>query len=252
MFEIGGEGYSKLTYEEASKVFNAVTEFGGIGAVGFEKNTQVIKYLRGNGSNLDGVTEEEIDKIYTQMRPDDGATYKHIVHYDLGSSVPALVGPQTHKKVIYLNVLTKKVNIDRVIYNSCAGSSIFDLAVLAQILSDEKRKIPVDVHLADPLTRIQAEKLGILYELGLSGVMIDVKHSCGPCMGQGAFVKKGETVLSTNNRNYPGRMGDENAKVYLSSSIVAALTAKLGRVPSLDEVKRAEASVFRARELVYS
>jgi aconitate hydratase 2/2-methylisocitrate dehydratase len=53
-------------------------------------------------------------------------------------------------------------------------------------------------------------------------------------MGNQARVKDNATVVSTSTRNFPGRMGD-NANVYLSSSEVAAITAKLGHIPSVNE-----------------
>ncbi len=63
-------------------------------------------------------------------------------------------------------------------------------------------------------------------------------------------MRAGERVLSTNNRNYRGRMGDETAEVWLASAPVAALTAILGRVPSFDEIKQAEAPIRRAKSNV--
>jgi 3-isopropylmalate/(R)-2-methylmalate dehydratase large subunit len=252
VFEIGGEGFSRLDYDEAAKVFNMVTEFGGIGAVGVTFNPQVYAYLHKRGTMLADYAEADIAKLIHKIGPDDEATYRADITFDLGSSKPCLVGPATHKRVIFIEEMSQPIAIDRVIYNSCAGSSLFDLSVLAAVLSNEARPIPVDIHLTDPLTRMQAEECGLLYELEQSGVRIDTTHSCGPCMGMGAKVGNGETVVSTNNRNYPGRMGDEQGVVYLGSSVVAALTAKLGRTPTIGEVVAVEGRIYQAREKLRS
>jgi 3-isopropylmalate/(R)-2-methylmalate dehydratase large subunit len=252
VFEIGGPGYQQLGFEEAAKIFNTVTEFGGIGAIGVDPNPQVIDYLRRHGSGLTALSDSEITDIFQVTQPDEGAHYEAIIRFDLNDSKPCIAGPDSHKVIRFIQDMETSEHFDRVIYNSCAGSSILDLAVLATLLSSESRTIPIDIHLADPLTRIQAKELGLFYELQQSGVNIDLTHSCGPCMGQGAAVKKGEKVLSTNNRNYPGRMGHAQATVFLASGVVAALTGKLGRSPTLAEVKMAEPLVYQAREKVHS
>ena len=50
-------------------------------------------------------------------------------------------------------------------------------------------------------------------------------------MGNQAQVKEGATVFSTSTRNFPNRLG-KNANVYLGSAELAAICAKLGRIPT--------------------
>jgi aconitate hydratase 2/2-methylisocitrate dehydratase len=61
---------------------------------------------------------------------------------------------------------------------------------------------------------------------------------CSLCMGNQARVRDGATVVSTSTRNFPNRMGT-NARVYLASAEVAALSAKLGRLPTAEEYRGA-------------
>ena len=83
MVEIGGEGYAKLPFVEAAKIFNAVTEFGGIGAIGTTLNPQVIAYLRKYGSNLDGISDRKIQRIFDSIQPDEGAIYDDVISFDI-------------------------------------------------------------------------------------------------------------------------------------------------------------------------
>lgn len=251
LFEISGGGYRALPFTEAAKIFNAVTEWGGKGAIGVEFNSQIADYLKHYGRNLIQTDTEDIERIFASLRPDEGAEYDTQIRFDLGDTIPAIVGPHKHKLVKPVDKLSQPLVFDRIIYNSCAGSTILDLEILSQVLGEKSAATHVDVHLADPLTRIQAQRLGTLERLAQAGVNVDHRHSCGPCMGQGASVQKGERVLATSNRNYPGRMGHPESEVYLSSSSVAAVVAKLGRAPNLRELQSFGRKITEAKERVY-
>src|SRR5439155_18931330 len=57
---------------------------------------------------------------------------------------------------------------------------------------------------------------------------------CSLCMGNQAQVREGATVVSTSTRNFPNRLG-KNANVFLASAELAAITSKLGRIPTVEE-----------------
>jgi aconitate hydratase 2/2-methylisocitrate dehydratase len=74
---------------------------------------------------------------------------------------------------------------------------------------------------------------------------------CSLCMGNQARVAEGSTVVSTSTRNFPNRLGD-GANVYLASAEIAAVSAKLGYIPTMEEyleamqeVKSNESSVYQ-------
>jgi 3-isopropylmalate/(R)-2-methylmalate dehydratase large subunit len=63
--------------------------------------------------------------------------------------------------------------------------------------------------------------------------------TCGPCLGgHMGVLAEGETALATTNRNFRGRMGHPDSKVYLSNPEVAAASAVAGRIIHPAEVAR--------------
>ena len=80
---------------------------------------------------------------------------------------------------------------------------------------------------------------GTLLTLQRAGAVLGTP-GCGPCMGrhQGVLAP-GEVCVSTSNRNFIGRMGDKDARVFLASPAVAAATAVLGHIALPEDVRAA-------------
>jgi 3-isopropylmalate/(R)-2-methylmalate dehydratase large subunit len=83
---------------------------------------------------------------------------------------------------------------------------------------------------------LELEGDGTLSDLvGLGGVL--TTPGCGPCCGtSGPIPGDGMTVLSTANRNFKARMGNETASIYLSSPAVCAVSAVKGHITDPREV----------------
>lgn len=122
-------------------------------------------------------------------------------------------------------------SIDQVFIGSCASGRLSDLRDAAELLEGEK--IYPDVRLlVSPASKYileRALKEGLIKELVHAGAVI-LNPSCGPCPGidKGLLVE-GETCIATQNRNYPGRMGE--GEVYLANAKVCALSALEGKIP---------------------
>jgi aconitate hydratase 2/2-methylisocitrate dehydratase len=100
---------------------------------------------------------------------------------------------------------------------------------------DGQSDIPTRLWIAPP-TRMDALILseeGYYSVLGKSGARMEMP-GCSLCMGNQAQVRKGSTAISTSTRNFPNRLGIDT-QVYLSSAELAAISALLGKIPSVAE-----------------
>jgi aconitate hydratase 2/2-methylisocitrate dehydratase len=123
--------------------------------------------------------------------------------------------------------------IDEVFIGSCM-TNIGHFRAASKLL-EGKRDIPVKLWVAPP-TKMDAKQLteeGHYGVLGTAGARMEMP-GCSLCMGNQAQVKEGATVFSTSTRNFPNRLG-KNSNVYLGSAELAAICARLGRIPSKDE-----------------
>jgi 3-isopropylmalate/(R)-2-methylmalate dehydratase large subunit len=112
------------------------------------------------------------------------------------------------------------------------GAKIEDLRMAAEVLAG--RRIAPGVRLliapASAKTTELAAREGVLATLMAAGAVL-LPSGCGACAGMGAgLLAAGETCISSTNRNFKGRMGHNEARVYLGSPYSVAAAAVAGRI----------------------
>ncbi len=125
-------------------------------------------------------------------------------------------------------------SIDQVFIGSCASGRMTDLRKAANVLKGKRIHPDVRLLVSPASKRIMMKALdeGIIEELVRAGAVI-LNTSCGPCPGiDKGLMAEGERCLTTQNRNYAGRMG--KGKIFIANSEVCALSAVQG-VISLPE-----------------
>src|SRR5439155_13154573 len=70
---------------------------------------------------------------------------------------------------------------------------------------------------------------GLYSDLLAAGARI-LEPACGPCIGMGQAPAAGAVSVRTFNRNFPGRSGTADDRVYLCSPATAAATALRGAI----------------------
>ena len=130
------------------------------------------------------------------------------------------------------------IKINQVVIGSCTNGRLEDIKMAAEILKG--RKVHPDVRLiVFPATQeIILKSIELGYYQTLIGANAAVSTpTCGPCLGGHCGVlAQGEVCISTTNRNFIGRMGHTDSKIYLASPYTAAASAVLGRIGSVEEL----------------
>jgi len=126
----------------------------------------------------------------------------------------------------------KEINIDQVVIGSCTNGRIEDFRAAAKIMGD--RPVHPDMRLiVTPATPQIAKSLvteGLAEQFLEAGAVI-TPSTCGVCIGgHMGVLAEGEIGLFTTNRNFRGRNGHPDSKVYLAGPEVAAATALTGRI----------------------
>ena len=124
------------------------------------------------------------------------------------------------------------VAIDQAYIGACVGAKLDDLRMAAAILKGRRVAKGVRLLVAPASSAITAKAA----EEGVLGALLDagatlMPSGCGACAGMGAgILAAGETCISTTNRNFKGRMGHDEAFVYLGSAYSVAAAAVAGRI----------------------
>ncbi len=169
--------------------------------------------------------------------PDADAVYTREIEIDCASLTPRMSVPSYVDNVETVSSLRGQ-RVDQVFIGTCTNGRLEDLQVAAAILKGQK----VAAHTRLLVIPASSEVLEAAMQDGTLLTIIQAGGTlstpgCGPCMGrhQGVLAP-GEVCVSTSNRNFIGRMGDKDAKIYLASPAVAAATAIMGSIALPEDV----------------
>jgi 3-isopropylmalate/(R)-2-methylmalate dehydratase large subunit len=189
----------------------------------------------------DSITEQYVSarakRPYKFYRSDPEAAYEAVYEWDLSNLEPVVAQPHSPQNVIQVTEIPP-TPIDQAVIGSCTNGRLEDLRLAAQVMKGRKVARGVRCLVIPATQRIYLEAM----EEGLLEIFIKAEAAvstptCGPCLGgHMGILAPGESAVATTNRNFVGRMGHVESKVYLANPAVAAASAILGRIAHPEEV----------------
>ncbi|TFH14555.1 3-isopropylmalate dehydratase large subunit [Candidatus Bathyarchaeota archaeon] len=221
--EFTGPVVSALPMDERLTLCNMMVEMGAK-ATYIQPDEVTYSYLKEHGWTEFPILETDRDYRYSE---------EHI--FDVTLLKPQIALPGSVDYVADLSSHLGK-HVDQVFIGTCTGGRYNDIAVAAKILKGKRVAPGVRMIVIPASKKILARLVddGLFTDLLESGAVFSTP-GCGPCLGAHAgVIAEGEICLSTSSRNFPGRMGSADAKVYLCSPATAAASALTGMIESAE------------------
>jgi aconitate hydratase len=218
VFEYAGPGVATLSVPERATITNMGAELGATSSI-FPADARSKEFLSKMGRARD----------FRPLAADKDAAYDETIRIDLSKLKPLAACPHMPDQVVPVAKLAG-LSVDQVAIGSCTNSSYADLKAAALILKG--RRIPASVDLL--VSPGSKQVLKLLADEGLLDAFLDagarvLECACGPCIGMGGSPVSGGVSVRTFNRNFEGRSGTQDAKVYLVGAETAAQIALAGK-----------------------
>ncbi len=224
--EYGGEGVKTLSVPERATITNMGAELGATTSI-FPSDEITCEFMKAQSR----------EKDWVELLPDADAEYDRVIDIDLSTLKPLAAMPHMPDNVKSISEIGK-IKVDQVLIGSCTNSSLLDMMKVAKILKGKKVNPNVSLGIAPGSKQV-------LNMLALNGALADMidagarilESACGPCIGMGQSPCSSGVSLRTFNRNFEGRSGTADGKVYLVSPETAAASAITGVLTDPTELK---------------
>jgi len=217
--EIGGDALRLLSMDGRMTICNLTTEVGAKCGI-MEADETTIAWLKERGVNDP-----------RPVAPDKDAVYERTVTIDVSRLEPQVARPHAVDNVAPVTDVAG-TPIRQAFIGTCTNGRVGDFAAAAAVLKG-KTVAPGVLLICAPGSRailLECLEKGYIRTLVESGACV-TNPGCGPCVGTHQGVPSdGENVISTANRNFKGRMGNQNSFIYLASPATVAASAIEGKI----------------------
>lgn len=219
VLEYGGDGIRMLTVPERSTITNMGAELGVTTSI-FPSDEMTRSFFAAQAREAD----------WQEIVSDADASYAEVIDIDLAAIEPNVALPHSPDNVCKVRE-AGDIKAQQVLIGSCTNSSFQDLMIVAGMLKGKR----VHPEVSFGVVAGSRQVLRMIAENGALNTIIDsgariLESSCGFCAGYGQSPPSGAVSVRTNNRNFEGRSGTKDAKVYLVSPQVAVATALNGKL----------------------
>jgi len=215
--EFNGEAVESMTLASRMVLTNMVAEMGAKTGLVDTKGLQ-------------------LDYPFEHQHVDESSNFRAKFTFDVSEIRPQIAKPHSPDNVVPIDELIG-TKIDAAFIGSCTNSRLEDLRSAAEVLRGQKLAVRLIIAPASKAVFDTALADGTIQTLTDAGAVF-ITSGCGPCVGTHLGVPgDGETVISSTNRNFQGRMGNPKSNIYLASPAVVAAAAMAGEIVDPEKIK---------------
>ncbi|HMN03239.1 aconitate hydratase [Geobacter anodireducens] len=219
IIEYYGPGVATLSATDRAIIGNMGAELGATTSL-FPSDHRTREFLEAQGRA----------EVWQELAADPDAAYDEYEEIDLATVEPLIACPSSPDNVVRVADI-EGLKVDQVLVGSSANSAFRDLMTVCRILDGRRVASHVSFNV-NPGSRQVLENVadqGGIMMLLLAGAQIH-QPGCLGCIGMGQAPGTGQVSLRTFPRNFPGRSGTKNDRVYLCSPETAAAAGIFGMV----------------------
>lgn len=217
--ELVGAGMRYISMEGRMTMCNMGVEMGAKATI-VPPDDLTKRYLSGRAKDT-----------YKPVYADADATYVEEHTYDVRNLEPQVACPHRVDDVRPVREV-EGMEIDQAFLGSCTNARLEDLIEAARLIKGRRVSKGVRM-LVVPASReiyLEALRRGILSIFAEAGALIEAP-GCAACLGGHVGVLgPGEVCISASNRNFKGRQGSPEARIYLASPATVAASALKGKI----------------------
>jgi len=216
--EWAGSVVDEMSLDGRFTMSNMSVELGAKFGI-FKADRKAIAYVKARTNKAFEPVEADPDAVYAETYLINGSTIE-----------PQVALPHSVGNVKAVSEV-KDIKIDQAVIASCCHGRIEDLEIAARMLKGKRVHPKVRFYAAAASWEIYKEAMdkGILKTLLDAGVMIG-NPACGFCTGIQGVLAGGERCIAATPRNFKGRMGSNEAEIFLASPATVTASAIKGKI----------------------
>ncbi|MFY3740316.1 MAG: aconitate hydratase [Candidatus Nitrosomirales archaeon] len=219
IFEYYGDGIKGLSVPERGTICNMGAELGATTSI-FPSDDLTLDYFRRQGREQD----------WKPIGPDPDAQYDETMEINLSELEPMMACPGAPDNIKKVRDV-QGIDVQQVLIGSCTNSNYRELMTVAYLLKDRKihPNITMAVNPGSKQVLEMVSKEGAMYNIVAAGARL-LESGCNGCIGMGSAPGTNWVSVRSFNRNWPGRSGTKDDKVYLTSPEVCVACAITGKI----------------------
>lgn len=217
--EFAGSLIPRLSVSERMALCNMSTEMGAKASY-IQPDEVTLRFLEQNGV-----------RDYAVYRSDEGYSFADERVFDVSAIPPQIAAPYSVDNVSDIQAFAGQP-VQQAYLGSCTGGRLEDLHAAARILRGKQIHPGTRMLVVPASQKVLQSALasGDLADLLAAGCTL-VSPGCAACLGtHEGIIAQGESCVSSTNRNFPGRMGHKEGRIYLASPATVAASALAGRI----------------------